>query len=198
MSGNKSYTLEEDQLIVETITAGQAEGKPIGMVVEELAEQLGRSTSALEFRYYSVLKPQLERREGQEAFEFVPYTGSEKRGTKVQYSPEDDERIWSAIQLADEEGIPLSAVYGKLAEDLDRTAKAIEVRCNLLKKRHREDNVDDDDDDDDDGGKSILSRLKAIVKERDYYKSKYEGVEDKLKDYEQMARELRKIRRLLE
>lgn len=208
----KRYTLDDDKLIKDKVELALSEGRILDPVFEEVGEELERSASAIEFRFYNVIKKRVESEtqlesetELQEEFKFVPYEGETKRrGSRAgismkQYTPEDDERIWAAIQVADEAGIPMSPVWTKLAEDLERTPKAIEVRCALLRKRHREDTeIEDDSDDDDDDNKGIYSKLKTLVKERDYYKKKYDESEDKLKDYDHMARELRKIRKLLE
>lgn len=113
------------------------------------------------------------------------------------YTPEDDARIVESIQIAEDMGVPMSAVYSRLADDLDRSEKAIEVRINLLKRKARNEDESSDDDEEEDGHESVLTRLKALIKERDMYKRLYENGEEKVKDYDRMARELRKIRRVL-
>lgn len=218
----KKYTLEEDDRIWAVAEQFQSEGKPLSLAFQQLSEELDRSQTAIDFRYYSVLKKRkqkekeqddeqdqeqddkLDQGQAQEEFQFIPYVAPERRkvgrppGNLKQYTSEEDDRIWAAITFAENEGIPQAAIYEKLAEDLDRTPKAMAVRCHLLKRQRRQETQQYDDEEEDDGSGGVLGKLKAIVKERDSYKSKYEAVEDKLKDYDRMAKELRQIRRLLE
>lgn len=194
------YSSEDDELLKETVESALREGRTIGPALEELAARINRTAGALNYRYYNVIKKR-EPEQTQEEFQFVPFTEEKRRGnpTHKMYSVEEDERIREAIQIAEEEGIPLYAIYTKLAEELGRTAVAIEARCSHLRKRHRDESPDiDDDSDDEDDGKGVLSKLKSLVKERDFYKKKFEETEDKLRDYDRMAREYRKIRKLLE
>lgn len=190
----RRYTIEEDEMIRTAVETAFREGTNVDVAFEKVAEVYpDRTTAALSHRYYAVLKKKYDS-------EFVPYTADSAR-KNISYTPEDDERIWAAIELAEAEGIPLEAIYTKLAEDLDRTVIAITARCTLLRRKHREETAGDEDDDDD-GDVGIFSKLKSIVKERDYYKKQYESLkketDDKLSNYDKMARELRKIRKLLD
>lgn len=141
--------------------------------------------------------------------QFLPYgPNEERRGRAVgkdgrnPYTPEEDQRILEAIAMGDEAGIPRSPVFMKLAEEFEgRNAKAIEAHFYALRKKLDGDDTDDDEEEDDDSDTSIFDRLKTIVKERDYYKSKYDGMKD---DYDSMKaendklrKEMKQIRRLL-
>lgn len=115
-----------------------------------------------------------------------------------EYTPDEDDRIMEAILIADEMGVPKLSVFTKLADELDRTAAAVNKRYQML--RHLGDHEPAeyaDEQDEDDNEIDVLSRLKALVKERDYYKARYEAAEAKAKDYDRLARELRQIRRVL-
>lgn len=189
----RRYTVEEDEQIRDAIEHAFRIGAPIDPVFEQLSLELeDRTPAALSHRYYAVLKKRYES-------DFVPDSNNSTR--RNGYSPEDDEKIWAAIELAEAEGIPLEAIQSKLAEDLDRTPVAISARITMLRRKHREETAGDDDDDDD-GDVGIVSKLKSIVKERDYYKKQYESLkketDEKLANYDKMARELRKIRKLLD
>lgn len=199
----KRYTPEEDEKIVEAVELAQSEGRALEPVFAELAKELERTQIAINYRYYNVIKKRKSTLTEEQQDLFVPFTGEKPARTDPRigsqlrhYSTEEDERISLAVQVAEEEGIPLVPVYTKLAEELERSARAIEWRSNLLKKRLLQE--DDDSDEEDDGREGIVSKLKSLVKERDYYKSKYETVEEKMKDYDRMAKEYRQIRKLLD
>lgn len=140
----------------------------------------------------------------QDQQDFQPYAANSSM-RKV-YSPEEDEHIWDTVNFATNEGITKDIAFGRLAEELDRNPKAIEVRYYIIKKRKegRTDttDVDDDEDEDNDDSLGFLKKLKSVVKDQNNYKAKYEAVKadyDKLsQEHEKLMRELNKIRRLFE
>lgn len=130
---------------------------------------------------------------------FVPYEGEGKKPGRAPYSQAEDDRIIEAVEFAEAHQIPREVAFEKLADDLGRNPKSIGVHWyTALKPKIRAVNEDDEGSDDD---VSLLGRLRSIVKERNYFKSKYEMLQV---DYEKMqaehaklSREMTKIRRLL-
>lgn len=112
------------------------------------------------------------------------------------YTDAEDERILEVTGLAEREGIPLEAVWNKLSDELDRTPAALSARYYKVLKPNN-----DDDDSEGELAGGLLGRLKNIVKERNYYKGKYESMkaeyERVVPEYEKLTKELNKIRRML-
>lgn len=196
-SVTKRYTAEEDKVIIEKIEQALSEGRSLPPVFEELAGELDRTAIALNYRYYNVLKKKMDSDE-QLSFLEEDY----KRSTYNAWTPEQDERLAELVEIAESEGIPLSAVFNKFGEETDRHEKSVSTHYYTVVKRKQRDDEGDEGDEDDNNSKGVLSRIKALVKERDTFKQKYEALkkesEFKLSNYDKMARELRQIRKLLE
>lgn len=146
----------------------------------------------------------------QQIADFEPYV-EEARSSRMGnpkfkvYTPEEDARILEVAEMAEREGIPMGVVWQKLADEFDRTANGVQNRyySKLSPAAHKQTQTaeDDDDNDPDESDSNMFDRLKAIVKEYNYYKKQYEhmkGDYDRLvAENDKLNKEMNKIRRLL-
>lgn len=195
MTSPRRYTADEDKIIIEKVEQAANEGRNVTGAFEELAKILDRTAVALNFRYYNVIRKKID------TGEQIAFLDEDNRANYVAWTPEQDERLLEAVEIAESEGIPTSVVFMKFGDDTDRSDKSVAAHYYALRKKLRGGD-DGDDDGEESDGKGVLNKLKTLVKERDMYKQKFEALkketEYKLSQYDKMARELRQIRKFLD
>lgn len=104
------------------------------------------------------------------------------------YSMEENQYILETVTAAKELGLDLIPVFIEIADKLERSHKAIELKYYYLSRKKSPSSEDSNSS----KPTSVLNKLKILVKERDKYKESFDILKDQRDEYKKELDALKK------